>query len=65
MESLGRSQSQKLKGPEAPRVFWQRDLSGDFIHHDNPKAFPHNVIILSSRTNKMGSLSLGIPLDNV
>ena len=34
MESLGRSQGQKPEGPQAPR-------------HDSPKAFPHNVILLS------------------
>ena len=42
MESLGRSQGQG---------FWPRDFLRDSIHHDTPKAFPHNVIILSSQTS--------------
>ena len=43
-------------------VFWLRDLARDSIHHDSPKAFPYNVILLSSRTSKMGFLSAnGLP----
>ena len=36
---------------------WPRDLPRKSIHHDSPKVFTHNVILLSSQTSKMGFLS--------
>ena len=44
---------------EVPRL---RDLQRDSIHHVIPKAFPHNVILLSSQTSKIRFiLAKGLP----
>ena len=44
------------------------DFPRKSIHHDTPKAFPHILILLSSRTSEEGFLfptvSLGTPLEN-
>ena len=38
----------RTQGAAWPEGFWPRDLPRDSIHHDSPKAFPYNVILLAS-----------------
>ena len=42
---------QKTRGAAGPKKLWPRDLLRDSIHHDSPKAFPHNVILSASQTS--------------
>ena len=60
----------KTKGVAGLKGFWPLDLPRDYIHHDTLKAFPHNVIILSSQISiwdlfqpkdPLGSVMVNIP----
>ena len=65
MESLVSFQGPNQRG-RRPQGFLAADLLRDSIHHDTHKAFPHILILLSSRTRKDGFLSAnGVPWGSI
>ena len=42
----------KTREATGPKGLWPRELPRPSIHHDTPKAFLCNIILLASRTSK-------------